>query len=156
MASPSGVYGLAETLRALRTFPEVATQRNTLRRALVKAAEPIAVAARALAPDDPKTPAPDLKSSIMVATQLTKRHRKGEKENEVEVYVGPTRVPGRFVLNYASFAEYGTANTPAHPYLRPAWEQQKGAVMEILARELRVEFDKTAARLSRKAAKLGR
>jgi HK97 gp10 family phage protein len=122
---------------------------------LVKAAEPVAVAARALSPDDPNTPAPDLKSSIMVATQLTKRHRKGEKENEVEVYVGPTRVPGRSVLNYASFAEYGTSDTPAHPYLRPAWEREKGAVMEILARELKVEIDKTAARLSRKAAKLG-
>jgi hypothetical protein len=60
------------------------------------------------------------------------------------------------VLNYASFAEYGTIDTPAHPYLRPAWEREKGAVMEILTRELKVEFDKTAARLSRKAVKLGR
>jgi HK97 gp10 family phage protein len=122
---------------------------------LVKAAEPVADAARALAPDDPNTPAPDLQSSIMVATQLTQRHRRDEKENEVEVYVGPTRVEGRSVLNYASFAEYGTIYTPAHPYLRPAWERTKGMVLEILERELKIEFEKAAARIARKQAKSG-
>ena len=100
------VQGVEETLAALREFPR-ATGRATLRRALVKAAQPVAIAARAYSPDDPKTPAPDLKSSIAVATQLTKRHR-GEKASEVEVYVGPTVQAGRAVLNYASNVEFGT------------------------------------------------
>jgi HK97 gp10 family phage protein len=143
-----GVYGVEETLHNLREFPR-ATGRNTLRRALVKAAQPVAIAARSYVPDDPKTPAPDLKSSIDVATQLTRRHR-GGKRNEVEVYVGPTRVAGRMVLNYASFVEFGTFFTSAKPYLRPAWDRTKGLVEVIFARELTIEFEKTAARLSRK------
>lgn len=148
MAQAPGVYGIRETLDALREFPR-ATGRNTLRRALVKAAQPVAVVARSYAPDDPRTGAPDLKSSIAVATQLTRRHRRG-KRNEVEVYVGPTRVAGRAVLNYASFVEFGTITASAHPYLRPAWDRTKGLVLTIFARELTVEFEATAARLSRK------
>jgi hypothetical protein len=64
--------------------------------------------------------------------------------------VGPTRVAGRMVLNYASFVEFGTFFTSAKPYLRPAWDRTKGLVEVIFARELTIEFEKTAARLSRK------
>lgn len=152
MPQAPGVYGVRETLEALREFPR-ATGRAALRRALVTAAQPVAVAARSYVPDDPKTGAPDLKSSIEVTTQLTARHR-SEKRNEVEVYVGPTRVEGRAVLNYASLVEYGTYFSPAQPYLRPAWDRTKGLVLTIFARELSAEFDKTAARLGRKFFKL--
>lgn len=147
-----GVEGVEETLAALREFPK-ATGRNTLRRALVTAAEPVAIAARSYAPDDPATPAPDLKSSIAVATQLIRRHRR-TKANEVEVYVGPTRQAGRAVLNYASNVEFGTFRAAPHPYLRPAWDRTKALVQTILARELTIEFEKAAARLSRKFFKL--
>lgn len=136
----------------MREFPQ-AIGRNTLRRALITAAQPVAVAARSYAPDDPATAAPDLKSSIAVATQLTRRAR-GTKANEVEVYVGPTRMAGRAILNYASFVEFGTIRAAAHPYLRPAWERTKGLVQTILARELTIEFEKTAARLSRRFFKI--
>lgn len=154
MATSTEVLGLRETLEALRDFPKAAG-RATLRRALVKAAEPVAIAARSYAPDDPATGAPDLKSSIAVATQQTARARRSQpKESEVEVFVGPTRQAGRAVLNYASFQEFGTYKAAAHPYLRPAWERTKGLVETILARELTIEFEKTAARLSRKFFKL--
>lgn len=148
MAIKGNIEGLEETLAALREFPR-ATGRATLRRALLKAVNPVAIVARSYVPDDPSTPAPDLKSSIGVATQLTRRHR-GAKRNEVEVYVGPTRTAGRAVLNYASFVEFGTLHATAHPYLRPAWDRTKGLVYTILTRELTVEFEKTANRLSRK------
>jgi HK97 gp10 family phage protein len=148
VADRPGVYGVRETLEALREFPR-ATGRNTLRRALLKAAQPVAIAARSYVPDDPATAAPDLRSSIAVATQLTRRHRGGTR-NEVEVYVGPTRAVGRAVLNYASLVEFGTFHAAAQPYLRPAWERTKGLVMAIFARELTVEFNAAAARLSRK------
>jgi HK97 gp10 family phage protein len=152
MADPPAVTGLDETLRALAQIPEVATQQNALRRALVKAAQPIADAARAMAPDDPRTPAPDLKSSIAVATQLTKRHR-AEKESEVEVYVGPTVQAGRSVLNYASNVEFGTFRAAPRPYLRPAFHAESGKVMEILRKELAAEIEKAVARIARKQAK---
>lgn len=152
MKEPGTITGLNETLAALRQLPEVATQQNVLRRALVKAAQPIADEAKALAPDDPHTPAPDLKSSIAVATQLTRRHR-GEKESEVEVYVGPTVQAGRSVLNYASNVEFGTFRAAPHPYLRPAFQAAQGRVMEILRRELSAELEKAINRLSRKQMK---
>lgn len=154
MPGSNEVLGVQETLEALREFPK-ATGRGTLRRALVKAAEPVAIAARSYAPDDPTTGAPDLKSSIQVATQMTPRARRQQpKTSEVEVYVGPTRQAGRAVLNYASFQEFGTVKAAAHPYLRPAWDRTKNLVQTIFARELTVEFEATAARLSRKFFKL--
>ena len=152
MKPPGTISGLGETLAALRHIPEVATQQNVLRRSLVKAAQPIADAARAMAPDDPRTPAPDLKSSIAVATQLTRRHRR-EKENEVEVYVGPTAQAGRSVLNYASNVEFGTFRAAPHPYLRPAFQSAGGQVLEILRRELSAELEKAIGKMARKQAR---
>ncbi len=152
MASRNIIEGLEETLAALGEFPR-ATGRATLRRALVKAAEPVAIAARSYAPDDPKTAAPDLKSSIAVATQLIARHR-GTKANEVEVYIGPTKQAGRAVLSYATPVEFGTFRAPPHPFMRPAWDRTQGLVLTILIRELAVEFERTALRLSRKFFKL--
>lgn len=151
MAAYPGVDGVEETLAALREFPR-ATGRATLRRALVKAASPVAVVARSYAPDDPATPAPDLKRSIDVATQLTPRHR-GSRQNEVEVYVGPTRQAGRAVLNYAAIQEFGSYKQTAHPFMRPAWDRMKGFVQKILAEELTIEFEKAARRLDRKFIK---
>lgn len=151
MASFNGVEGVEETLAALREFPR-ATGRATLRRALVKAAHPVAVVARSYAPDDPATPAPDLKSSIDVATQLTPRHRKA-KVDEVEVHVGPTKQT-RAVLNYAAIQEFGSYKQVARPFMRPAWDRMKGIVYKILAEELTVEFEKAARRLDRKYTKI--
>ncbi|HET6536348.1 MAG TPA: HK97-gp10 family putative phage morphogenesis protein [Sphingomicrobium sp.] len=145
---------MTETLAALREFP-TATGRSTLRRALVTAAQPVAIAARSYAPDDPRTAAPDLKSSIAVTTQMTSRARRQQpKASEVEVFVGPTKVAGRAVLNYASNVEFGTFRAAPHPYLRPAWDRTKGLVQVILAKELTIEFERTANRLSKRFFKL--
>jgi HK97 gp10 family phage protein len=152
MAATPNVLGVEETLAALREFP-TATGRNVVRRALVKAAWPVAVAARSYSPDDPETPAPDLKRSIDVATQLTPRHRRG-KQNEIEVYVGPTRQAGRAVLNYAAIQEFGSYKQIATPFMRPAWDRAKGLVQSIIVRELTVEYEAAASRLSRKFFKI--
>jgi len=150
----SDILGLDDTLNALRDFPK-AIGRGALRRALVKAADPVAERARALAPDDPKTPAPDLKSSIMVGTVLTGRAKRvAPKESEVEVYVGPARQAGRSVLNYAATVEFGTFRAPPYAYMRPAWDQTQGEVQPILARELVPEIEAAAARLTKRINKL--
>jgi HK97 gp10 family phage protein len=154
LAVKSEVLGLEDTLAALREFPK-ATGRNTLRRALLKAAEPVAIAARSYAPDDPRTAPPDLKRSIAVSTQQTSRARRQQpKISEVEVYIGPTKQTGRAVLNYAATVEFGTFRAPPYPYMRPAWDRTKGLVQTIFARELTIEFERTANRLSRKFFKL--
>lgn len=154
MATTNRVEGVRETLTALREFPK-ATGRNVLRRALKTAAEPVAILARNLAPVDEA----NLARSIVVSTQLTRSQRRAApKQNEVEVYVGPARGAAmgttRYALNYASFQEFGTIKAAAHPYMRPAWDRAQPIVMTILARELRVEYEKAALRLSRKFFKL--
>lgn len=153
MAAFKAVQGVEETLAALREFPR-ATGRATLRRALVKAANPVAVAARSYAPDDPATGAPDLKRSIAVATQLTKSQRGSPKLNEVEVYVGPTKQPGRSVLSYATPVEFGTYQARPYPFMRPAWDRTKGLVYKILTEELTKEIEAAARRLDRKYIKI--
>lgn len=147
-----GVEGVDETLALLGEFPR-AIGRATLRRALVKASQPVAVAARSYAPDDTATGAPDLKSSIAVTTQLIRRHRRS-KIDEVEVHVGPTRAAGRAVLNYAAIQEYGSYKQKAVPFIRPAWERTKGIVFKLLASELAEEFERAARRLDRKFSKI--
>lgn len=154
MARDVQIEGLQETLANLRELPQ-RIGRATLRKSLVKAAQPVAVVARSLAPDDPATPAPDLKASIAVTTTLTRgQRRRRPKLNEVEVYIGPTRQAGRAVLNYASFQEFGTVHHPAHPYLRPAWDRMQPIVLKIFAADLGPQIEAAAARLSKRFHKI--
>lgn len=39
-------------------------------------------------------------------------------------------------MGYAIYQEFGTSRMAAHPYLRPAFEQQKGAAVREIARAL--------------------
>lgn len=154
MATTNRVEGVKQTLEALREFPR-STGRATLRRALVTAAQPVAILARNMAPVDEA----NLARSIVVSTQLTRSQRRERpKANEVEVYVGPASGAAagssRYALNYASFVEFGTIDTAAQPYMRPAWDRAQPVVMSLLARELTVEYEAAAARLSRKFFKL--
>lgn len=154
MPTVNTVEGLEETLANLRELPQ-RVGRLALRKALLKAAEPVAVVARSLAPDDPNTPAPDLRSSIIVSGSLTRSQRRSKpKQNEVEVYVGPSRSAGRNVLNYASFQEFGTIKQPPHPYMRPAWDRMQPVVLKILSDELAKQVEAAAGRVSRKFFKL--
>lgn len=139
--------GLEETVRNLGELPK-ATRRNVLRRVLKKAGQPIAAMAAASAP---RGETGRLIGSIEVATQLTARQRRGAKVNEVEVYIGPVR-RGR-VLNYASFVEFGTIDTAAHPFMRPAWDSGREVALGIIKVELGREIEGAASRLARKAAR---
>lgn len=141
--------GLAETLSNMELLSK-ATNRNAVRRTLQKAGEPVAALASSLAPHERGI----LSFSIHVATQLTSRH-KAEQRNrpsEVEVYIGP--VAGQGALYYASHVEFGTVETPAHPYMVPAWEGSKMQVLASITSGLKVEVDKAAARAARKVARL--
>lgn len=155
MADPPNVSGVRATLDALQEF-STATGRNVVQRALIKAAQPVVESAKSYAPDDPETPAPDLKSSIIASPNLTRRARQNTaRANEVEVYIGPSATAGRLVLNYASFEEFGTVHNPAHPYLRPAWDGGRDAFMDFFARELANEYEKTATRIATRFFKRG-
>lgn len=140
--------GLEETVHNLGELPK-ATRRNVLRRVLMRRAEPVATMAAQLAPEQTGR----LAFSIAVSTQLTRRQRRGAKLNEVEVYIGPAAGAGS--LYYASFREFGTAELPAHPYMRPAWDSQREEVLVQIGRDLGQEVENAAARIARKAARAG-
>lgn len=143
------IEGLEQTVANMADLSR-ATERNAVKRTLLKAGEPTADTAARMAPQERGI----LAFSIVVTTQLTGRHR-GEMRNrasEVEVYIGPAG--GQGSLFYASHREFGTVLLPASPYMRPAWEATKGQVLGLIVSGLRAEVERAAARAARKVARL--
>lgn len=132
------ISGLKELERGLSEL-KTATAKNVARRTLKEAGEPLARRMRALAPRDEG----DLIESIDVSQRAV------EKPNiaPMEMYVGPGRHP------QAITQEFGTWFHAAHPYARPAWDQTKMAVLDIIITLLGIEIEKAAARARRKAAR---
>lgn len=154
MPTVNRVEGLEETLENLRGLPQK-IGRTALRKSLLKAAQPVVVVARSLAPVDEA----NLVRSIIASPNLTRRQRRiGGRQNEVEIYIGPARGAdagmSRYALNYASFVEFGTVDTPAQPYLRPAWDRMQGIVLKMFADDLKQQVEAAAGRVSRKFFKL--
>lgn len=147
--------GFAELDKTLAEMPK-ATAKNVMRRTLRKVAQPMADTMKAKAPDDPETGGNDLRSSIGVGTQLSKRqrglHRKMFKDDKasVEVFVGAGPVP------HAHLQEFGTINHGPQPYGRPAWDQHKGELIPAIGKEMWAEIEAAAKRQARKAARLAR
>lgn len=50
-------------------------------------------------------------------------------------------------LFYARFLEFGTSKMPAYPFLRPAWDELKGALPEMIRADLADAIDRTLKRL---------
>lgn len=168
--------GFKELDDALGQFSK-ATARNVLRRALIKAGEPIAAKARLLAPDDPDGPADDVKNSITVsvrtankvgkaayasakhsgktdaeavdAMRSAQRHAKG-RGSFAEVDVGPSA--GRNA-RVGILQEFGTSHHPPHPFMRPAWAAHKHDALVLISQHLGEEIEKAAARAAKKKPK---
>lgn len=165
------VTGLRELDAVLGDLSKSAAKR-VLQRVLMRAAEPMAEAARQLAPDDPDTGAPDLHTSIAVSTKLRNPAGKAEfaavmrgggskadavaamrearsagGESFAEVYMGPGKGGAHGVLQ-----EFGTVHHAPQPFMRPAFEQHKGEALNIIKRDLGDEIDKAARRAAKRAA----
>lgn len=153
MAQRVRVEGLRELEAALRELPR-ATGKGALRRVLKKRAEPIAAEMRAKAPDDPATGGNDLRSSIGVSTKLSRRqatlHRKMFRNDKaaVEMFVGAGPLP------QAHLQEFGSSIHGPQPFARPAWDNNKTAILEGLKDDLWAEIKKSADRHARKLARL--
>lgn len=149
------VEGLKELEDAMSGMAK-STGRGILRRTAIKAIKPMAELARTKAPDDPATPPPnDLKSSIAVSTKADGRLRAVQQdrgENAVTVYMGPTKDG----YPQAIMQEFGTVHHAPQAYMRPAWDEDKNAMLKRVADTLAVEIQKTAARLAKRAAKAAR
>ena len=164
--------GFKELEAALGELKDKATARKVADRALRKAAEPIRDRAKELAPDDPETGTGNyLVASIQIGRAGTQTQRRGNSGSLVTTYIGingavlppkpstrrltkkGTGKPGGGVAQYSIFTELGTLSRPAHPFMRPAWEEKQQEALANLADILRSEILKTKARAARKAAR---
>lgn len=147
--------GAKELEAALNELPK-AVGKGVLRRALIKAATPIAEDARQRV----HVLRGVLQRGISVSTRLSRRQKKlaGVKPGEVRVYVGAS--PAR----HAHLVEFGTRERftkdgkssgvmPAFPFLRPAWESGKRAALDRLGKLIWAELKKAAERLAKRRAK---
>lgn len=169
MRTTFNVEGLRELDAALGELPK-ATARNVLRRVLTSAAEPMADDARNLAPVDDG----QLRDSISISTKV--KHKAGSSEfaavlrgggskaeavqamrdarraagggSFAEVHVGPS-----VEAPHAHLQEFGTQHHSMQPYMRPAWERNKGGLMPSIRTDLWAEIEKAAKRLAKRKAR---
>ncbi len=152
------VRGLRELDRALAELPK-ATARNVLKRTARTALEPMRALAEAKAP----VLSGDLQVSIVLSEKRTRRARKGRPrairradgsfrgvaQTNYAVALGPAS--GKGVLNYAALEEFGSANNPPQPFMRPAWDSEKQSSLDRVIEELRSEISRAAERARRRA-----
>lgn len=151
MATTMQLTGFRELERALSELPR-ATGKNVLRRIARGALEPLADAAAAAAPEQSGR----LSFSISVSEQRTSRARwqRMASASGIAMAMGPAG--GLGVLPYAAFAEFGTIDTPPHPFMRPTWDAGGVGALEYVKANLGAEIARAAARVARKAARAGR
>lgn len=129
-----------------------AAGKGVLRRSLKRAAQPMADLMQGLAPRG-NTASDQLAESVAVSTKLSKRqaaqHRKMFRDDKasVEMFVGPGPDPA------AWNQEFGNINHGAQPFVRPAWDRDKDAMLKRLGDDLWIELEKSIARAERKAAR---
>lgn len=149
MSGVVDLIGFRELDKALGELPR-ATARNVLRRIGRAALEPLANQASAHAPVGRGV----LAFSITVSERGTRRARWAreiDRRGSFTIAMGPAG--GQGALNYASFAEFGTVNMPAKPFLRPVWDAGQGQALDYVKAELWGEISRASARLARKAAR---
>jgi HK97 gp10 family phage protein len=161
--------GFAELNRALEELGKVATQKASLRRAAIKALQPMADLAQSLAPRRIGHLADSITVSTRAhgatdagraafgaalqsgasraeATQALRDARRSDA-GTVFVHMGPGRHP------QAITQEFGTSFHPPQPFMRPAWDAEGMATLDRLATELWADIQRTAARQARRAAR---
>lgn len=138
------IEGLSDLQNALDELPK-ATSTNVLKRALLKAAEPIASAAESLAP----VRTGRLRRSFVAGTSLSRRQKsQHHKESKVEIFAGAG------ALVQAITSEFGTAKQSARPFMRPAWDSSKKPALDSIRDDIANEIEKARKRLARKAERL--
>lgn len=112
--------GLSSFQRRMRAIPKAA--RAAVAPALVKSAEEIADVMRGLAPDDPATGAPDLKSSIVVTGPGQSTPPYSQPGGSVIVEENAAAITaGNADVRYPHLQEYGTTHHAAQPFFWPGF-----------------------------------
>lgn len=149
--------GFKELEQNLRNLPK-ATAKNTLRRVAKGALEPMAAVAAAHAPHR----SGKLAYSIVVSEKRTRRAKKSttrfmggrfisDPSTGIDMAMGPSA--GLGTLNYASFDEFGTVDTPAFGFMRAAWDGGANQALEYVKGQLKVEIDKATVRYVKKLSR---
>jgi HK97 gp10 family phage protein len=127
--------GLLKFQRRMAAIPQAA--REAIKPALIKSGNEIAAIQRSLAPDDPSTSAPDLKSSIEVTgpgQQTPPYSQPGGSqtvpENMVAITVGNTDV------RYPHLLEYGTTKMNAQPFFWPGFRLGRKKALARIKRSI--------------------
>ena len=141
----SGFEGVEAALRELKK----PTAKAVVRRVLKAALEPVAVAARTLAP----VAEGELRDSIVVSSTLNRSARRkepkasaGEKATRVTMYAGTADRQG-------VPREFGTDRSPAHPFLRPAWDGGRDGALRSIEENMGAEPRRAIDRAAKKAGK---
>lgn len=166
MKTSMKVEGLKELDEALKGLP-AATGKNVMRRVGRKALGLVIAAAMPLAPVQKGPGGGKLRRSLAVSTKLSRRQAAlARREAAVEGKASITVYAGASALPHAHLNEFGTKDRyqkttgkfvgrmKAKPFMRPAWDSKKGAVLDSFRTDMWTEIDKTAQRLARKQARL--
>ena len=172
-----GLDGFAQTQSQLGQMKR-ATQKAVLRRAGLAALQPMAAIAAALAPKDTGKLSNDIAVSARAggssiglaefgavlrgggskaeARTALRNARRGAAigDHEVELYMGPVAGTKDDAIK-AVVQEFGSSNQPPQPYLRPAFDTDKYALLQRLRPLLWAEIEKTLARTAARAARTG-
>ena len=81
----------------------------------------------------------DLAKSGYVAS-AKKSTYKADSKNRKEVKPKGEQVIAAFAVFYAKFVEYGTANTRAQPFFRPAFDELKGRMVDTAALHIKAKL----------------
>lgn len=121
------------------------TKRRAIGRvALDSAGEIMAKAARSMVPVDTG----GLRESIDVSGTLSKAQKSQHtKIADQERFVGPDNRP------QGHLREFGSDGNPPHPFMRPAFDQTKDAVLKRIGDALWVGIEKAVAAIARRAAR---
>jgi len=153
MSGDIQLTGFAELDAVLEELEKHATRKASARRALRRAAQPMADLANQLKPDDPRTSGTDDAIQYAVSTVLSPRQRRlhrrlfRDDRAAVEMFVGALPNPA------AVQQEFGNVNHPPQPSMRPSWDQDHRALLDRLSVELRADLERTIARARRRAAR---
>jgi HK97 gp10 family phage protein len=146
------IEGLRDLEQAFAELEKPAQRKASARRALKKAAQPIADTAERLAPRDRGF----LAASITVGTKLSRRqsalHRKMFRDDKaaVEMFVGA----GPY--SSAHNQEFGNENHAPQPFMRPALQSNVDGFFNTIKAEMWADLRKTVERAERKAARLAK
>jgi HK97 gp10 family phage protein len=145
--------GFRELEAALDNLSKAAGK-AAVRRAMYRAAQPLAELAQSKAP----VLTGGLRGSIIVGAKLNGRqqalHRRmfRDDRSSVELFVGPSYLLGAGG-RHGHLVEFGTVKMRAQPFMRPAWDADRTAILDRLRDHLWQEIQRSIARAERRAAR---